>query len=740
MVPCIILSVLTQCAPGPSLTCPADVNGDHQVNIDDLLGVINGWGSPGCNIDGLLAVVNGWGPCLPLAYTQVPRFACNNPTLFGDIFFGEHSQLTVALEIGDSTSDPMGSPGTHFQAHRRHIWHQHFGHTPATAFTRSAQAMGGAAPGAEWGLMGRPAGIPPNPIVPDEYLPPGMGSPESRSKSFMRPHSFGGEGTSAHLNHRNGNQDTWGGGIIRGFNYVPEGIDIGSPDYASGTMDGGKSIINANPARGGGLRAQILAATDPDSDDSVYWKLFAQENLINFVSEDGQPPLLEGQMFGGAQSLAAPNGTVYVGTTGLFPTLTGPDKLYSLIATSNSILGNPVQILGIRFVSEDTRGLAWETLSYAGFGYHANKLNHTILAERPQCGPVIKAIGPSVIIVRLSLNDYGTVEEIEQAARDLVAFCRTAMNNDEFPIVLEVATDLETPPDDWDRYAGALYEIFLDTPNILLLNLRLIYEQNLGWGTGSDRAYYLETTPGEGIHHTPLAARLMAELEYQELRNNLVGPGPTRWYRHPGPTATDCRDAYIGNAILANVNTGNIPSVSLGFGTSLTTRPIYEIDVDTIPGGAQIVAASLAFTQMCGTPANSASAYSVYGGLADCNLDGSGLTGPTWIHKDSPNGNSPWATPGGDFDARTTLFTDMLRMTPGMVVWSGDAFEAYWQSVVQQASDRTVRFIAKRDDESGVGAAMVLHSKERTAVDEQPIISLLYVPSDVGDSAKLPLD
>jgi hypothetical protein len=61
--------------------CPADVTGNGVVNIDDLLGVINGWGNctppcsagSGCpadvtdncvvNIDDLLGVINEWGPC-----------------------------------------------------------------------------------------------------------------------------------------------------------------------------------------------------------------------------------------------------------------------------------------------------------------------------------------------------------------------------------------------------------------------------------------------------------------------------------------------------------------------------------------------------------------------------------------------------------------------------------------------------------------------------------------------------
>jgi hypothetical protein len=52
---------------------PGDVNGDGEVNIDDLLGVINAWGicPPPCpadvdgngmvNIDDLLFVINHWG-------------------------------------------------------------------------------------------------------------------------------------------------------------------------------------------------------------------------------------------------------------------------------------------------------------------------------------------------------------------------------------------------------------------------------------------------------------------------------------------------------------------------------------------------------------------------------------------------------------------------------------------------------------------------------------------------------
>ena len=55
-------------------TCDADVSGDGQVNVNDLLAVVNSWGAcVGCpadvngddmvNVNDLLQIVNHWGPC-----------------------------------------------------------------------------------------------------------------------------------------------------------------------------------------------------------------------------------------------------------------------------------------------------------------------------------------------------------------------------------------------------------------------------------------------------------------------------------------------------------------------------------------------------------------------------------------------------------------------------------------------------------------------------------------------------
>lgn len=59
-----------------SSSCPADINNTNTVDVNDLLGVINGWGACqtiACpadinhdwyvNVSDLLGVINAWGPC-----------------------------------------------------------------------------------------------------------------------------------------------------------------------------------------------------------------------------------------------------------------------------------------------------------------------------------------------------------------------------------------------------------------------------------------------------------------------------------------------------------------------------------------------------------------------------------------------------------------------------------------------------------------------------------------------------
>ena len=69
----------------PINNCPADINGDHSVSVNDLLAVITNWGScalpcpPRCaadlspattgdcavNVNDLLLVITNWGACPP---------------------------------------------------------------------------------------------------------------------------------------------------------------------------------------------------------------------------------------------------------------------------------------------------------------------------------------------------------------------------------------------------------------------------------------------------------------------------------------------------------------------------------------------------------------------------------------------------------------------------------------------------------------------------------------------------
>ncbi len=65
--------VETLCDADPCSECPADVNGDGEVNVNDLLAIIAEWGASGgsSDVDGngtvdvsdLLAVIAAWGGC-----------------------------------------------------------------------------------------------------------------------------------------------------------------------------------------------------------------------------------------------------------------------------------------------------------------------------------------------------------------------------------------------------------------------------------------------------------------------------------------------------------------------------------------------------------------------------------------------------------------------------------------------------------------------------------------------------
>lgn len=81
-----ILALLLVCRPAPAQFCPADNNGDLTVNIDDLVGVITGWGvcpvAAPCyadgngdllvNIDDLVGVITAWGSCNPVFDLELP--------------------------------------------------------------------------------------------------------------------------------------------------------------------------------------------------------------------------------------------------------------------------------------------------------------------------------------------------------------------------------------------------------------------------------------------------------------------------------------------------------------------------------------------------------------------------------------------------------------------------------------------------------------------------------------------
>jgi hypothetical protein len=332
-------------------------------------------------------------------------------------------------------------------------------------------------------------------------------------------------------------------------------------------------------------------------------------------------------------------------------------------------------------------------------------------------------MAPAAIWVRLGVNDDVnddvTAAQFEAAARARINYWRSALPG--IPIVFGVPTLKENPIGDYLLYAGALHHIVQDTPDVALMNYPRICREDLGWGTGSDDAYY-RLPPVDRVHHSPAGARFIAQKELEELRNRLVGPGSTTWRRQPGPYAVDYNDVRIVDNTFANTNFNGNAYTEIGFiaDATLKLRSIMEVDLSTIPVDATVVPGSLSWSSHCNIGATNAAAYSIYGALSDFRESQA-----TWNTRFS---DTLWIVPGGDFNSANALFQATLRTTAGAVIWSGAPIEAYFQSVIDASADRWARVIAKRDFEAGADGFMQIRSREHAVVAELPTVQLQYVP------------
>ena len=647
-------------------------------------------------------------------YTQVPAIFTSRPSVFGDRLLGSHPVAQRIAFFGDSTSfDNIGYGGEHMNW-RRWLWHQHHGHTPGTQLSRSSNF--GSTPGAEWMLMGSVTEVT-VPKVPDTWLPPGHHFAVGGGWSFYYNQN-GPTGLVLRLNHRNDNAATmscpW---QPNGFYHVPEAVGQGNPAFATGSMQGGASLIDVTA----GVRVEVLAAAHPNSSPRVIWRYFPQLGSGFCAPTMSDTIVQSGFLFGGRQSLAQPWGAVFRTETPPLLPLHDDQRFYRVGLTGGDTdPAHAAQIIGARFISGNPKGLI--TDSFSTGGYTAN----SVVANHPFCGPALAAGGYNVAWIMYGLNDGGlghSAATFEADVRTLIQFIRTSMNDPAFPVVLESCTFRQDETAQAKLYAAALYAIAQDTDNILFINTRKLIEERYGWGSGSEQSYL-----ADGVHFTNFGAEAVARCSIDTVIAYLTSASkPTDFARQPAGWRGKDATLYSTTPLASSGNTTTITVGSRGTQRVFRTLLTFD-DLAELPKGAEILSATLSLT------VSSVAAAPALFEINRCTLPqwvegATGSDGASW-NLYSANPPLPWAAPGGDYSTNGQAAGFVLPTTAGGF---GDGSTMTFD-VTALAQDALIErsgvlaLLIKRTDETGTDAIAYFYSSDHPVPSQRPKLRLNYIP------------
>lgn len=250
-----------------------------------------------------------------------------------------------------------------------------------------------------------------------------------------------------------------------------------------------------------GVELEVFATTQPVSGD-VRW--FAKPTT-NGVPNYNSPVTQTGTL---GLSLSSPALSVVSGTTGPlnFGGLT--HMQVDLYGTDDS---NPTQIIGSRYRALGKQhGMVMSSFSAGGYRVTNFLNNHN------QCGDVLRAMGFDIVFVSYGANESGifTPEEHKSTLLSLISWYRTNVSTS---VYFVLCTDpfnayAGPSPNNFDRFAGAEYEIALADDHVIFINSRRGTE-DLGWSAMGNYSLYMP----DGVHYTPLGGRVKADFELSML-------------------------------------------------------------------------------------------------------------------------------------------------------------------------------------------------------------------------------
>lgn len=403
-------------------------------------------------------------------FSQVPDVYTSNPVQWAQrLNAGQHQTVRVAL-FGDSQETALASgnvymPRMNFEAYQR------FGNMPESPFASTGFYWTGT-PHGDWMVSG--AGTTSDPWGSPTRMDSASILPGVRPAAFYRADRSYGQVIM--LTHD-------------GSNIAP-GANIPAHNYFDPRTT---------------IQAEIFAHTNVSSGEISYRVMSSDTVGPSLFSPVTQQGTLDLDLESNVSAIKS----------GLIPPMQYGGRKYLSLQVGGTSNEKPTDFVGMRFRNtSDPRGMVFSSFSVGGYSLESHLANHA------NAGELFAAMDFQVAAIHLGANDVNagySAAEFHERALALIDRLRDWADDTSFPVVLFTDPDrtlsLESNREQFDRYAGAMYQIARDDPNVLLVNSRRITD-TWGWQVGHPA---FSVFVADGAHYTSEGARRLAALEFEML-------------------------------------------------------------------------------------------------------------------------------------------------------------------------------------------------------------------------------
>ncbi|CAG0985351.1 hypothetical protein PHYC_01991 [Phycisphaerales bacterium] len=418
--------------------------------------------------------VTEWAGAQP--FLAVPYCFTQSAPVFRDLFARSRCGTVRGLILGDSQETTPGGWGVVYVPRFQFEFWSRLGNAPETPWMQFGQSTGGGAPYADWLWRGwyiADRGPAPTRLAASR-IPPWLCPVSSSTTNGANINNNQVYANLLMLLH-DGERMHPGTGLV-GLN---EFFDRSGPTYLD--------VLAATNASSGEVRVQV--SPSPSSQISFYYPVVA--TIETSMGLQGSPPGIRSGRVGPLPMGSGQYMQVLVSGT-------DPNALTDLVTARFVNVGNP-------------RGWAFTSLSAGGY------TTRDFLRNHPDCGPVLAAMEPDVVILCYGANDSNWYSPAVYRAdiEALIAYLRAHVRPD-LPVLLvsdPVRSNITSQEiaDNLDAQPGVHYEIAMSDPLVCALNSRRLTHE-AGW-TPQNTAAFL----ADGVHYNSTGAALKARLEVQTL-------------------------------------------------------------------------------------------------------------------------------------------------------------------------------------------------------------------------------